>query len=43
MCLIVKAAFHLRKGSFFVWKRCSGNLKIIETSRVLIKKSKYGG
>ncbi|GAB6435509.1 hypothetical protein bcgnr5380_21200 [Bacillus cereus] len=28
MCFIVKAAFHLRKNSFFVRKQCSENLKI---------------
>ncbi len=43
MYLIVKAAFRLRKGSFFYIGTMQGKLEKIKISKVLIKKMKYGG
>ncbi|AIY74190.1 hypothetical protein NT98_3090 [Bacillus cereus] len=43
MCCIVKAAFRLRKGSFFYIETMQGKLEKIKISKVLIKKMKYGG
>lgn len=47
MYFIVKAAFRLRKGSFFYIETMQGKLEKIKIkikiSKVLIKKMKYGG
>lgn len=43
MYFIVKAAFRLRKGSFFYIETIQEKLEKIKISKVLIKKMKYGG